>query len=138
MTRKIISLKENYGYQFKYADQKFLTEEKEIDGMVFPVGHLDIEWEKEKLPILLCFFEDKTYYSVIEETTIDILNDGKLNLDEDYDIKFETELNSEFSEYVIGFNVEHSNKYKEDPQYLEYLGLPTIPIDEEPETLTEE
>jgi hypothetical protein len=138
MKRKIISLVENYGYQFKYADQKFLTEEKEIDGMTFPIGHLDVQWEKEKLPILLCFFENKSYYSVLGETTIEMLNEGRLDSDKDYNIKIETELDSEFSKYVISFNVEHSNKYNEDPQYLEYLGLPSIPVEEETETLTEE
>lgn len=129
MSRKVISLYENYGYCFKYADQKFLTEDKKIDGMTFPKGHLDAEWEKEKLPILLGILNQKTYYSVIEETSIEMLIEGITNKNikkENYDIKIENELTSEFTSLVLHMNVEHQNKYNQDKDYLSYLGLPPL------------
>jgi hypothetical protein len=129
MTRKIVSLYENYGYCFNHCEQRFLTEDKKIDNMIFPKGHLDIEWEKEKMPILLGIVEQKAYYSVVQETSIEMLLDGITNKnidEEDYDIKIESDLDSEFTSKILQMNVEHQNKYNEDKEYLNYLGLPPL------------
>ena len=129
MSRKIVSLFENCGYCFKFYEQRFLTEDKKIDNMIFPEGHLDIEWEKEKMPILLGIVDQKTYYSVVQETSIEMLLDGITNKnidEEDYDIKIESDLDSEFTSKILQMNVEHQNKYNEDKEYLNYLGLPPL------------
>ena len=97
--------------------------------MIFPKGHLDIEWEKEKMPILLGIVDQKTYYSVVQETSIEMLLDGITNKnidEEDYDIKIESDLDSEFTSKILQMNVEHQNKYNEDKEYLNYLGLPPL------------
>jgi hypothetical protein len=143
MSRKVISLFEDYGYSFKYVDRRFLIEDTEINGMKLPSGHLDIIWEKEKMPISLGNLNGKKYYSVVEETSMEILLEGILNKDiseENYDITIENDLNSKFTSEILQMNGEHLNKYTEDKEYLTYLGLPLL-LDEtndDTETLSAE
>jgi len=76
MTRKIISLVEHHGYCFKKHEQRFLETEQQFEGLIFPIGHLDAEWEKESMPIYLANINHKDYYSIVEETTLEMLNEG--------------------------------------------------------------
>lgn len=140
MSRKIISLVEHHGYCFKHHEQRFLETEKEVDGILFPVGHLDFEWEKEKLPIYLANIDNKDYYSVVQETTIEMLYEGIINSSisqEEYDIKIEDEISNELLLEIFRLSRDVRDKYSQDKNYLTYLGLPDLPEEEQPESETE-
>lgn len=145
MTRKIISMKDTFGYNLPQLPQRFFEEDKEINGISFPKGHLDIEWENEKLGILLININDRNYYSVPTEMTEEILEAAisinGYNSPEDYDIVTETELGIEFITELFTRLPYHLDKYKEDNNHLTYLGdLPPAPefLQVEEESVAEE
>lgn len=130
MTRKIISLVQHHGYCFVKHTQKFLEEERVIDGMIRSIGSLDDEWEKESLPIYLANIDHIDYYSVIEETTIEMLYAGITNSlipKEDYKIKIEFDPSEELSLAIFNLNKFIRDKYNIDNNYLHYLGLINFP-----------
>jgi hypothetical protein len=132
MTRKIISIRSDFAYIMPQLPIKLLEQDKDINGMIFPAGSVDIEWEKEKIHIELFQHENKTYYSVPIEMTLDLLNES-INLNgessiEDYDIKDEDNLGSDFVNLLFSERPLLINKYREDNTYLTYLGnLPEAP-----------
>ncbi len=116
MTRKIISMKSTYGYSFPPLPQKFLKEETEYQGMIFPIGHLDMIWEKNSRPIELFVHENRYYYSIPDEYTLEILNsaiDFETRILDDYDIKFEENSTELVEKIVERFPVHDMDKFEE-------------------------
>jgi len=132
MKRKVISIKTNFGYVMPQLPQKILQEDKIFNQMNFCIGDVDPEWEQDKLHIEIIAFDYRCYYSVPIEMTLDLLNDSigtnGENLLEDYDIREETNLDEDFVTLLLNQKPNHLDKYKEDNNYLTYLGnLPAAP-----------
>ena len=115
-------MKSVYGYAFPPLPQKFLEQETEYQGMIFPIGHLDPIWEKESRPIELLVRDNKRcYYSIPDEYTLEILNsaiDLETRILDDYDIQFEEDFSIELVEEIIKKFPDYA-----DADKLEELGL---------------
>jgi len=123
MAKKIISMLPTYGYTAYQMPQKILEEDKEFDGMIQPAGQPDPEWEKYSTAVEIGVVEDRRYYSVVKECTIEMLqstidfeNHPNLTL-EDYDIKEEP-----FSIELVKRFIYWDQKY-EDVDSLESFGF---------------
>lgn len=125
-------MKDTFGYNMPQLPPKTLTEDTQYENVLLKSGDLDPEWESEKLAIQLINISERNYYSVPTEMTIDLLNESisvnGYNDLEDYDIREETDLGSEFVNELLTRAPQHLTKYKEDKTYLTYLGnLPEAP-----------
>lgn len=132
MTRKIISMKDTFGYNFPQLPQKFLKENKTVNEILIPAGSVDADWEIEKVAVFLINISGRNYYSIPTEMSQEMLDDAitinGYNSPEDYDIITETKLGIEFITELFNRLPHHLNKYIEDNNYLSYLGnLPPAP-----------
>jgi len=123
-TRKIVSQTNDATTFFpslNFPLQKFLEEDEEINGVVQPKGSLDDRYptEFDKENIHLINIDKKRYDSVHEDMTEEMLEPT-----DDNDFVIETELDGNFTNTVLLYNGTIANKYKEDPEYLNKLGLP--------------
>lgn len=114
MSKKIISMIETYGYTSYEMPKKILEQDKEFEGMIWIEGQSDPEWSKYSTATELITIDNRRYYSVVEEctlemlqSTIDFKNNPHLTL-ENYDIK--EHLNSiEMINYFVNYNSKFSD-----------------------------
>tara|TARA_B100000073_G_scaffold131148_1_gene107432 strand:+ start:11396 stop:11875 length:480 start_codon:yes stop_codon:yes gene_type:complete len=146
MTRKVVSVYD-YGFIWPSLPVPMLGEDLVInEAQTIPSGNKDPRVIEENKPIFLCNQSEwigvtsthdgrcvcTSYYSVsnqfdIESVTEDNITNKKLTL-EDYNFSICTGLTSEFSQQIFDTNREIATKYNEDENYLEYLGLPSLPV----------
>lgn len=146
MTRKVLSLYD-YGFNWPSLPVPILEEDLVVnEAQTIPAGNPDPRIIDENRSIFLCKQSEwvgvtstsfgksvcTSYYSVanefeIESITEDDITNKRLTL-EDYNFSICTGLTSEFSQYIIDNNYEIATKYNQDENYLEYLGLPSLPV----------
>jgi len=123
-TRKIVSQTNDATTFFpslNFPLQKILEKDEEINGVMHFKGDLDNRYptEFDKENIHLINIDKKRYDSVHEDMTEEMLEPT-----DDNDFVIETELDGNFTNTVLLYNGTIANKYKEDPEYLNKLGLP--------------
>jgi hypothetical protein len=96
-----------------------LSEDKEFDGHILKAGMKDPEFVPEIEAIQLCVIGERMYYSVHEKYTAEILTPTAEN-----DYVIEKKLDGNFVYTVLDQNINIKDKYKQDPTYLKWLGLP--------------
>jgi len=128
-TRKIVSQTNDATTFFPSLDfplQKIFEEDEEINGVMHFKGDLDNRYptEFDKENIHLINIDKKRYDSVHEDMTEEMLEPT-----DDNDFVIETELDGNFTNTVLLYNGTIANKYKQDPEYLNKLGLPAYDKD---------
>jgi hypothetical protein len=147
-TRKILSLSATYdGYIFPdlpiqerpkigvttvTSSQLFFDENGNlVDEKIIETEHdvFDENWKPEDPSIYLITKEGKKYYSIDSRYTLTKLKSTfNPNLDEEFLFNLElhstSSLDSGFTDEILDHNLLILNKYKEDNDYLNYLGLP--------------
>lgn len=131
--RPIVGIETTYVSAFDYDKDGNLLGETIIEGerIIF-----DEDWVQEEEFIYLTVIDDRKYFSIHEDYTMEILEKEFKDFYDDPDtpdideslffqLKLETEdvINSEFTIKVLENNSQILNKYREDETYLEYLGL---------------
>lgn len=123
--RKIVSQTDDTTTMFpslNFPLHKFFEEDTEVNGIMQFKGDRDTSYptEFDKENIWLLTIDKKRYDSVHEEMTEEMLEPT-----DDNDFTIETKLDGNFTFTVLRYNGSIANKYKEDPEYLNKLGLPS-------------
>lgn len=158
MTRIILSMSDTYdsfnfpeiglpvsppviGIKTTYVSTNVYDEDDNIVDEVIMTGEhpiFDLNWKPEERAILLMTYSGRTYYSIHQDYTMDILKTSFIQPDEDtpedevideeplFDLKFENkeDLSEDFTPTLLDVNVEVRTKYREDETYLDHLGVP--------------
>lgn len=102
-----------------------------VDEKIIYTEHnvLDESWQPEEPSIYLTTKDNKKYYSIHNWYTLTKLKstfDPELNEESLFDLQLHSleSLDSNFTDEILDNNVFVLNKYKEDSDYLTYLGIP--------------
>jgi len=127
-TRKIVSQTDDATTAFPslgFDLHKILEEDTEINGVMQFKGDRDsrypTEWDNENIHLIT--IGNKRYDSVHKDMTEEMLTPT-----DDNDFNIETKLDGNFTKTVLLYNGSIANKYKEDPEYLNKLGLPAYDV----------
>lgn len=124
-SRKIVSQTDDATTAFpslNFPLHKFFEEDTEVNGIMHAKGDRNSNYptEFDKENIWLLTIDKKRYDSVHEDMTEEMLQPT-----DDNDFSIEKELDGNFTFTVLRYNGSIANKYKEDPEYLKKLGLPS-------------
>jgi hypothetical protein len=131
----IIGIRTTYVRTNVYDDDGNIVDEVIMEGQQ-PI--FDHDWKPEERAIYLMTFSNRTYYSIHQDYTMDILKTSFIQPDEDtpedeiideeplFDLKFEKkeDLSEDFTPTLLDVNIQVRTKYREDENYLDYLGVP--------------
>jgi hypothetical protein len=121
--RKIVSQTDDTTTAFpslNFPLHKYFEEDTEVNGIMHFKGDRDFsyptEWDKESIHLITI---GKTRYDSVHEN----MTEEMLTPTDDNDFKIETKLDGNFTKTVLLYNGSIANKYKQDPEYLNKLGL---------------
>jgi len=161
MTRKILSMSSSYdaynipdigipheasviGIRTDYVSCLAYDEENNLIGEELQETHIEVydeNWVREEEFIYLITIDDRKYFSIHQDYTIEILekefkdfydDPDTPDIDESLFFQLKIESNDSLSEIIqdgdfvvriLENNSEIRNKYREEPSYLDYLGL---------------
>jgi hypothetical protein len=131
----IVGIKTTYSTSYVYDEEGNIIDEVTSEGqhVIF-----DETWKPEEKSLFLMTVDDRSYYSIHQDYTMEILKTSFVKEDDEnpqfefvdeeplFDLRFHStgEISDDFVVNLLETNLEVRTKYREDDTYLDYLGLP--------------